>query len=189
MAALGLALTTLAGAVPAGAQTVDTSDPRGDVWKPVGLDGWKHAKTVPNIDVRQFVIRNRKHVVVIKARYTNLVANDDELQLSVDFKTPTTHQRTVTASLSHGEVGFGVGTPSRSIKCDLHGQLDFESETIRVVVPHPCIGKGEWLRFDAMNRRFNEATGLRYDDPVTGEGDTFEWSERLYRGSSTRSAG
>jgi hypothetical protein len=191
------ALTALAlGAVaslfvaPAAAHTAERTDPRGDVWRPKGFDGWKHARTVPNVDVREFVVRNAAHRVVIKARYTNLVANSDELELSVDFKSAAT-MRTVSAQANSGSPDgfFVVTSPGRRVECDLSGNVDYDAETIRVVVPHRCIGKGDWLRFDPMNRRYNEQTGIRYDDPLTRRGETYAWSTRLRRGTTARAAG
>jgi hypothetical protein len=186
--ALGAISCLLVG--PAEAHTADRTDPRGDVWRPKGFDGWKRARTVPNVDVREFVVRNAAHRVVIKARYTNLVANADELDLSVDFKSAGA-MRTVSAQVNSGSPDgfFVVTTPSRRVKCDLRGQVDYDDETIRVVVPHRCIGKGDWLRFDPMNRRYNEQTGIRYDDPMTRAGETYAWSPRLHRGMTARAAG
>ena len=82
-----------------------------------------------------------------------------------------------------------VTTPNRRVACDLTGKVDYDDETIRVVLPHRCVGKGDWLRFDPMNRRYNEATGIRYDDPMTRRGETYAWSTRLHRGTTARTAG
>jgi hypothetical protein len=190
LAALALGAISSLLVAPAEAQSADRTDPRGDVWTPRGFDGWKHARTVPNVDVREFVIRNDGRRVVIKARYTNLVANDDELDLSVDFKSAAM-VRTVSAQINSGSPDgfFAVTTPSRRIECDLTGKVDYDDDTIRVVVPHRCIGKGDWLRFDPMNRRYNEQTGIRYDDPMTRRGETYAWSTRLHRGATARAAG
>lgn len=190
VALLALALGAISSlcAKPAEAQTVERTDPRGDVWRPQGMHGWTHARSVPNVDVREFVVRNDAHRVVIKARYTDLVANEDELDLSVDFKSAAATVRTVSAQVNSGvpEGFFVVSTPFRRVDCDLTGKVDYDDETIRVVVPHRCIGKGDWLRFDPMNRRYNEETGIRYDDPMTRRGETYAWSPRLHRGTTAR---
>lgn len=178
------------GITPADAQQVVRADPRGDVWEPRGFHGWKRAETAPNVDTRGFRLANGEHRVVIKARYTDLVANEDELMLSVDFKSGAT-ERTVSAQVGPGEREgyFVVSTVSDRVECDVAGSVDYQAETIRIVVPHHCIGQGDWFRFDVKNCRFNEGTGVLCDDPMTRRGDTFAWSAKLYRGAAARSDG
>ncbi len=173
-------------ALPASAEPSVIDDEVGDVWKSPDLFHWSRAEVTRNVDIRTFEVRNGIRQVVLRVEYVNLVANRDQTSLTVWFRSDYARSRVLFAEFDRGYRNgwFDVTTMGTGeIDCIPKGEVNYRADTVRVVIPHACVARGDWLEFDVTTSMGRGQSPIAFsDDPMTSGPNKVGWSDEVRRG-------
>ncbi|HET7689768.1 MAG TPA: hypothetical protein VFK41_05300 [Nocardioidaceae bacterium] len=183
-----IALTTLVSPVEA-AQSL-APDPVADVWLHDN-DYWppSEAGSVPNTDVVRTTVAHQSRRVAVKVHYADLRRNDDQLILTVWFRTNEGLKRLAYVAAGperrRGTHLFGKGSrgPGSATCKGLRHTIDYTQDLITISIPRSCLSRPRWVQFqgEASTFNFDEVTELFVDD-LTGIGyESQNWSAKIRR--------
>lgn len=163
-------------------------DPAGDMVQFSGDPGGE------NGDFLRSVVSHRRHAVVIRSSFTDLVQADTQY---TEVNLFTDEHRLVDRVNAWRRVTFGwyaAGEPTvfiwdidlvGSIACDgLSGDVDFEENTLRIRVPRRCLERPRWIRAgleSSVSKPWPADSWWGDSGFGPGAGEQWNLSPRLYR--------
>jgi hypothetical protein len=196
LVSLGVVGAALVAGSPASAQGMGYTDPAGDMWtENAAADDPAYVldPTMTNGDIRGGSIYHNRYAVVIRQRFTDLTGVG-----SIGFVTEAII-RTNEGRTRFIEVGWDktsgtyaeLSRPSAdgktryAVRCNLTGQLRFDTNTMVVRIPRTCLSSPRWIKVEAGAAYTDVSSTKYFADIARSSGDPdspLVWTRRLYRG-------
>ncbi|MFP5253642.1 MAG: hypothetical protein ACLGH4_07585 [Actinomycetes bacterium] len=176
----------------AGAATLATADPAGDVWRSTFDPGTEEetlepAGTQPNVDLVRTKVVHGASRVVFKARYADLRRSTNRFFFAAELRTNEGLRRDVWVETTMRWSGDSALLSRRGeARCrGLRHDIDYARETVTLSVPRDCLSKPRWVQarmgafafpedFESNDTYLDSASDDTADEPA--------WSARVRRG-------
>ena len=165
-------------------------DPRDDLYTDAGPVG--HTSDYANADLAVTDVLHRPHRVVVKATYYDLVQPRAEfdfgMALNVEQRGGDTDYSVAVEVTPGNSAGELIIKNAKGETVDCGGKshsIDYNDNTIIMIIPRSCIGGPDWLRFQAWSMKvvsggrshwlFDDARG--WGDPADDDSysETISW--------------
>jgi hypothetical protein len=194
----GTLATLLLGSAPAFAGELTAQDPSGDMQKSIGWDEdpdstYQSAPRRRQGDIVRARFRHTNTNVVVKARFAELKRGNPDLDLWDLFVAMKDQDGTkYDVFLSAGGYGNRRGNvqvfgPRRELKCSTRHKIDYEMNTVRLVIPRTCLHDPRSVRFrvgvflDTYDTALEKS--IAYVDRLDGDSVSRRgWTSRMRRG-------
>jgi hypothetical protein len=180
-AATVIALSTVATAAPANADSRTLKDGKGDTWNVSGTEP-KKASGHPEADLRKVVIRHTDRRIIVTGRTQNLRKAGQTLGMTVavDTASDATYNGYVLGERGAwgGEAYFSA---SDGTACSPKGSMNYRRDLMTLSFPRSCVGRPEWVRLQVAGVYVNNADKIFYDDPMSKKLE-FGFTRRIEKG-------
>jgi hypothetical protein len=148
-------VSVLVPAAAAQAASVTLVDATGDTWttdySPDGTVTDLPAGSQVNVDIATTVIKYANGKVTVKATYADLDMSTNRFQLGLRLRTNEGLKRVAVVDTAMSQDWAGVhafGKPNGDeLKCTgLSHVIDYDADTVRLVVPGSCLSKPRWVQ-------------------------------------------
>ena len=162
-AATVLALSTVAVAGPANADSRTLKDGKGDTWNVSGSEP-KKASGHPEGDVRKVVVKHTGRKLVVSVHTQNLKKSGSGVGATMQVKAAGGGQYD---SAVYGEPGSWNGNSyfsgSEGVNCDTDETMNYKKDVMTLSVPTRCFGRPDWVKVNVSGIWVSSSEKLFFD--------------------------